>query len=174
MNIVLLGFMGTGKSSVGERLAKRLGMRYLDMDEVIEEEEGITVREIFERYGEPYFRDKESEICRRISTLDGYVISTGGGVVLREENMDCLRKNGLLISLTARPEVIYKRIHKDKTRPLLQGNPIKRIRELLTFREPYYRKADLLVDTSSLSIQEVVERITMYIIEEMGYGDHKG
>jgi shikimate kinase len=174
MNIILLGFMGTGKTSIGRELAKRLGMEYFDMDKVIEEEEGISIREIFERYGEPYFRDKESRVCERVGEFDGYVVAAGGGVVLREENMGWLRRNGLLISLTARPEVIYKRTSTERTRPLLlEGDPMKRIKELLHLRDPYYKKADFMIDTSDLSINEVVERIIDYI-KEREHGDCKG
>lgn len=158
-NIILLGFMGTGKTSVGKRLAKRLRMDFLDMDDLIEEEEGIPIEEIFARYGEPYFRRKEASICERVSGYDNYVIASGGGVVLNPVNMENLRKNGLLICLTAIPEVIYERIPRAGTRPLLKENPQQRIRELLEFRDPYYRKADWMIDTSQLSITQVVDKI---------------
>lgn len=165
-NIILLGFMGTGKTCVGKRLAERLKMEFLDMDDLIEEEEGRSISEIFERFGEAYFRDKESSICERVSRLDNYVIATGGGVVLREANIKNLRCNGILISLTATQEVIYERTSRSGKRPLLKENPRYRIHKLLKAREPYYRKADWMLDTSSLSIDKVVDKIIEYIHQD--------
>ena len=160
MNIILTGFMGTGKSAVGRRLAKRLGMEYLDTDELIEEREGSKIYHIFEEKGESYFRKVESAIVREISHLDNCVISTGGGVVLRDENIKILGRNGLIICLTANPEVILKRTERTGDRPLLnEPGPGKRIEELLRMRRAYYEKADFSVDTSNLPVEEVIRRI---------------
>lgn len=164
-NVVLVGFMGIGKTSVGKRLAVRLRMKFLDIDDLIEEEEGISIKEIFAQFGEPYFRKKEASICERISGYDNYVIATGGGVVLNPANMENLKKNGLVICLTATPEIIYQRTSKMGTRPLLQENPEQKIRELLEFRDPFYKKADWMLDTSCSSIGEVVEKIIEYLKE---------
>ena len=97
MNIILTGFMGTGKSIVSRKLVKRLGMSYLDTDELIEEREGIKISAIFQKKGEKYFRQLETQVIKEVASLDNYVISSGGGVVLREENMTALKKNGFII-----------------------------------------------------------------------------
>ena len=160
MNIILTGFMGTGKSAVGRKLAKRLGMKYLDTDELIEEREGSSIHHIFEEKGESYFRKVESAMVREVSHLDRYVISTGGGVVLKDENIEALRRNGFIICLTANPEVILKRTEKTGDRPLLnEPNPGKRIKELLRMRQAYYEKVDFSVDTSDLGMEEVIRKI---------------
>lgn len=162
-NIILLGFMGTGKTSVGKRLARKLGMEFLDMDDLIEREEGIPIGEIFARFGELYFRKKEAETCAGVSGYDNYVIATGGGVALDPVNIKNLRRNGHLICLTTIPEIIYERTSKAGTRPLLAENPQQKIRELLESRDPYYKKAaDWMLDTSGLSISQVVNKIIEY------------
>jgi len=159
-NIVLTGFMGTGKSTVGRELARLMGMRFLELDRMIEEEVGLKIKEIFSRYGEEYFRDRESEVVKKISEREGLVISTGGGVVLRRENMDALRKKGIIVWLKAKPETILKRTLSSDERPLLNvDDPEERIRELLQKRRPYYEEADLSVDTDGLSPLQVAERI---------------
>ena len=160
MNIILTGFMGTGKSAVGRRLARRLGMEYLDTDELIEEREGSKIYHIFEKKGEPYFRKVEAAMVREVSHLDNHVISTGGGVVLKDENIKALRRNGFIICLTANPEVILKRTERIQDRPLLnEPDPEKRIKELLRMRRAYYEKADFSIDTSKLPVEEIVRRI---------------
>lgn len=160
MNIILTGFMGTGKSRVGKELAKRLKMGYLDTDELIEQREGSTIAHIFEKKGEPYFRKVETAMVKEVSRLDRYVISTGGGVVLKEENIKALKKNSFIICLTANPEVILKRTQGTHNRPLLnEPDPGGRIEELLRIRRAHYQKADVSVDTSDISIEEVVRRI---------------
>lgn len=160
MNIVLTGFMGTGKSIVSRKLAKRLGMSYLDTDELIKEKEGIKISAIFQEKGEKYFRQLETQVIKEVSSLDNHVISSGGGVVLREENVTALKKNGFIICLSANPEVILQRTVNNRDRPLLEvDDQKKRIKELLKIRKPFYDKADFNIDTSSLSSEEVVERI---------------
>ncbi len=159
-NIVLTGFMGTGKTEVGRILSRRLGYTLLDADTVIEKEQGMTITEIFKQYGEPRFRDIEADVIKRLSEMKNAVISTGGGAVLRQENMDNLRKNGLIICLTASPETILKRTSNNDDRPLLQvDNPLQKIKELLEFRKPYYEKADIMIDTEGKSPIEVAEEI---------------
>jgi len=159
-NIVLIGFMGTGKTEVGRILSQRLGYDLLDADSIIEQEQGISITEIFQRHGEPYFRDVEADVIRRLSEKDRVIISTGGGVVLRQENMENLRKKGILVCLTASPETILKRTGNDSSRPLLQvEDPLKKIKELLEFRRPYYERADLMIDTDGKSPLEVAEEI---------------
>lgn len=162
MNIVLIGFMGTGKSRIGKQLAKELGMKYIDTDQMIEKKEGKSIPEIFQQEGEEYFRRIEAEVVNRVSRLDQYVISTGGGVVLKPENIKALKKNGYLVCLQAAPEVILKRTTEEKEeRPLLKGfaDRRERIKELLQKRDPLYKQADFTIDTSYLSISQTVRKI---------------
>ncbi|MBA7498515.1 MAG: AAA family ATPase [Clostridia bacterium] len=167
MNIVLTGFMGTGKSKIGKRLAERLGMSYLDTDELIEEREKDSVPAIFKKRGEEYFRRLETKVVKEVALLDNFVISTGGGVVLREGNIRLLKKNALIVCLFASPEVILKRTKGDDNRPLLGvNNQKKRIEELLALRKPYYEKADFRVDTSALDSEGVVEEIIEFLEKE--------
>ncbi len=165
MNIVLTGFMASGKTAVGRNLAKKLGLKYLDIDEKIEKDTGMPIAKIFEKMGEPAFRDLESKAIQAFALLDNYVIATGGGAVLRKENLKELRQQGKIIYLAATPEAILKRVGDAKTRPLLANEQDKlgRIKELLAQREPFYRDCDQMVDTSGLSIDEVVARIAAYI-----------
>lgn len=159
-NIVLTGFMGTGKTEVGKILAQRVGYTFLDADSIIEQEQKMAIIEIFQRFGEPYFRDIETDVIRRLSERDKVVISTGGGAVLRQENMDNLRKKGIIVCLTASPETILKRTSNERSRPLLQvEDPLKKIKELLEFRKPYYERSDIMIDTEGKSPLEVAEEI---------------
>lgn len=159
-NIVLVGFMGTGKTSVGKKLAKELKMDFLEMDEAIEKEAGMKISEIFARFGEEAFRKKERELVRKLAELDNLVISTGGGVILNQKNVKDLKKNGVLICLSATPSVIYDRIKDEVHRPLLNcKDPQKRIEELLEYRAPFYARADHAINASNLTIDEVVEEI---------------
>lgn len=163
-NIVLLGFMGTGKTVVGKKLASDLGMQFVEMDSVIEERERVTINEIFSTKGESYFRNVESDVVRELSNKKGLVVSAGGGVVLNPDNIKELQKNGILICLNATPEEIYKRVGNEKYRPLLNvEDPLKRIRELLDYRRPYYNRIALQVDTTGKSIQEVADEIKGFI-----------
>lgn len=161
VNIVITGFMCTGKTSVGMSLAKRLNFEYIDTDEIIEQRLNMKISDIFSQYGELYFRDIETQVVKEVSQLDNKVISTGGGVVLRKENMDNLRKNGFIVNLTASPEVIYERLKTQPgIRPLLnKPNPFEEIKKLLSFREEYYKNCDIRINTDSLSVEEVVEEI---------------
>jgi shikimate kinase len=160
MNIVITGFMGTGKSASGRLLAKRLGWEFFDTDEMIEKDAGLMITEIFNRKGEPYFRDVESKAVRLVSLLDNAVISCGGGVVKNPKNMDELEKNGIIINLTARPAKILEFTGRENTRPLLQvKNSLGRIKELLNEREKYYKRCAFRIDTSDLEISQVVEKI---------------
>ena len=159
--------MGTGKSKIGRRLAKKLRMSYLDTDELIEEREKDSISAIFKKKGEEYFRRLETKIVKEVALLDDYVISTGGGVVLREENIRTLKKNAFIVCLFASPEVIFKRTKGNKERPLLEvNNQKKRIEELLALRKPYYEKANFSVDTSVLDSEGVVEGIIEFLEKE--------
>jgi len=168
-NIVLTGFMGTGKTAVGMELARRLGMRLVELDEEIEKAEGMTIKEIFSRFGEPYFRDRETEMVKRFARQDNVVISTGGGVVLREENMRALRQKGVIVCLKATPETILKRTGTSEERPLLNvDDPLKKIKDLLHYRGPFYEKADITIETDSLSPAEIADEIVQKMKELSG------
>jgi shikimate kinase len=162
-NIVLTGFMGTGKSAVGRELSKMLGMKLVELDEEIEKAEGMAIRDIFNCYGEGYFRDRETEMVKRFSREEGVVISTGGGVVLREENMTALRENGIIVCLWAEPETILSRTGSSDERPLLNvDNPEEKIRELLDYRRPFYEKADIMIITDNKTPFEIAQEIAKY------------
>ncbi|MCX7724034.1 MAG: shikimate kinase [Thermodesulfovibrio sp.] len=159
-NVILTGFMGTGKTSVGKIISKKLKFDFVDMDELIEKTTGMKISEIFERFGEPRFRDIESEIVRLVTVKNKQVISTGGGVVLREENIINLKNSGVIFCLRASEKTIFERLKHCKNRPLLKvENPNDRIKELLEQRKPFYEKADFIIDTEGLTLEEVADKI---------------
>ena len=159
-NIVLIGFMGTGKTTIATQLANRLNMRYVSTDSMIEKREKRTINEIFTKEGEDYFRDIENKIILEVSGMDNLVIDTGGGVVLREENMANLKSTGAVICLTADEDVIMERTKKYKHRPLLNvEDPKLKIRQLLAKRAPFYAKCNHCIDTGKLTIRQVAEEI---------------
>ncbi len=169
MNIILTGFMGTGKSLVGKKLAKRLKMSYLDTDKLIEKREAAKIYRIFQEKGEDYFRRVETEIIKEVSSLDNCVISTGGGAILKAENLAALKRKGVTICLSAHPEVILKRTSKSQNRPLLKSKDRERaVLHLLRRRRSFYEKADFEVDTSELTTSEVVERIEGFLRKKNG------
>lgn len=160
MNIVIAGFMGTGKTTAARVLAKELGWKYISTDEVIEDKERRSINDIFRRNGETYFRLVEKEVVKKVAELDKFVIDAGGGVVLARENVDNLKRNGRMVCLTARPEVILERTKRFRHRPLLNTkNPREKIESLLKTREPFYARADIFIDTSDITTEEVVREI---------------
>jgi shikimate kinase len=159
-NIVLVGFMGTGKTSVGIQLAEMLKMQFIDTDDLIEKDSGMSISDIFAKMGEDHFRDLESKIAEKASKLENQVIATGGGIVKREKNIENLKKTGILFCLDASPKIILQRTSGYDHRPLLQvDDPISRIHDILKEREPFYAKADYRIDTSELTVDQVVEKI---------------
>ncbi|MFC1453053.1 shikimate kinase [Verrucomicrobiota bacterium] len=159
-NIVLMGFMGTGKTSVGKRLAERLGLSFVDMDDVIEEEEGKAISRIFAEDGEARFRECERRLVERLAARPDTVIATGGGVVLNPRNVEDYTRSGLVVCLSATPEVILGRVAQETHRPLLAGDGKReRILGLLESRQALYDAIPCRVDTSRMSIDAVVERI---------------
>jgi shikimate kinase len=163
-NIVLIGFMGTGKTSTGRLLASRLGRLFIDIDLKIEQEENMTVQEIFECYGEEVFRQKERSVIVKLSRLSNTVIATGGGAVLYPPNRIRLRQNGVIICLSASVEAIVERTAWRDYRPLLNcENPEDKIVRLLAERQEAYSDADLTIDTSIISPQLVTEQIIDFL-----------
>ncbi len=159
-NIVLVGFMGTGKTAVGKRLAEMLDMKFIDTDDIIEKDSKMIISDIFSQMGEEHFRDLESRAAEKACKLSRHVIATGGGIVIREQNIRNLKSTGMLFCLDATPEVILQRTSQDTHRPLLQvEDPIGRIREMLRIREAFYSKVDHKVDTSQLTVDQTVSRI---------------
>ncbi len=159
-NIYLVGFMGTGKTTVGKILAKRLNKEFLEMDEVIEQKSGKKITEIFKLHGEAHFRKLEKELLRNIANKENLVVSCGGGIVCDKENLAILKKTGIIFSLTASKERIYERTEKCKDRPLLNvSDPLKKIEELLALRTPCYKQAHYLIDTDKTGPEAVAEKI---------------
>ncbi|MDD5127246.1 MAG: shikimate kinase [Dehalococcoidales bacterium] len=161
-NIVLVGFMGTGKTAVGRVLAAKLGKEFIELDALIEKRAGEPIPEIFARHGEIRFRELEIAAVKSIARRKNAVIACGGGAVLNKINIDRLSERGKIVYLGAAPEVILRRITEDKTeRPLLKAEDrLRQIRELLNYRKPYYeRAADIKIDTSLLGTEEVVGKI---------------
>lgn len=159
-NIALTGFMAVGKSAVGRTLARKLGRRFVDLDRMIEKSEGMRVQDIFSRKGESYFRQAERQALAEVLGQEEQVIATGGGVVIDEENLRLLRERSFVVCLTAAPEVLLRRAGKSKQRPLLKGaDRAQRIGELLAQRGKNYAQAHVAVDTSHLTVEQVVEKI---------------
>ncbi|MCK9582448.1 MAG: shikimate kinase [Endomicrobiales bacterium] len=169
-NIVLTGFMGSGKSVIGKLLAEKIGFTYFDVDKNIELENALSITEIFAQKGEPYFRGLEAQMIKRASTMEKLVISCGGGVVLRAENMDALESTGVVVYLRAKPETIFERIKNDTNRPLLKvADPLSKIKELLNLREQYYTRCSFSIDTDYLSPNEIVKHITDMLFEKYNF-----
>lgn len=159
-NIILVGFMGTGKTTVGKNIAGRLGMTFIDMDEIIEARQKKKISAIFAENGEPFFRKLEKDLAFELSRKHGIVVGTGGGIVLNPENIANFSETGLVVCLTATPEVILKRLEHDTQRPLLAGeDKMKKITSILEKRAHLYEAVPHKVDTSSLTIDDVVSRI---------------
>ncbi|KAF1086585.1 Shikimate kinase 1 [Sporotomaculum syntrophicum] len=168
-NIVLIGFMGVGKSTLGRRLAKRLGYKFIDTDSAIEEITGKTVEQIFRTDGEIRFRSEEKLLARKLAGQTGLVIATGGGMVLEQENVELLKQNGVLICLHADPQVILQRVKNKRRRPLLsKGNLLENIIRLTREREGAYDIAELTLDTGKLTYDEMLQEIKKFL-EQKGY-----
>lgn len=163
-NIILLGFMGTGKTTVGRILAERFGMSFVDMDHLIEAKAGKAVSRIFAEDGEPHFRTLERDLVKELSAKQGLVIGAGGGVVLNADNVKDYARSGLVVCLTAGPDVILKRLAGDNSRPLLEGEEkAARILKLLESRRALYDAIPFKVDTSCRTPSEVVAVIETFM-----------
>jgi shikimate kinase len=162
MNITLVGFMGTGKTAVGRKLAKRLAWEFIDADERIAERAGMPVAKIFATRGEAVFRRLERRCIARVVHGQNQIVATGGGAFLDQESRGLLRASGPVICLTATPKALLARLGRQiTTRPLLHGmgSPLARIQELLAQRASSYAQADLTIETSALTVDQVVNKI---------------
>ena len=167
--IAITGFMGTGKTTVGRLLAERLGLQFVDTDDIIEDRAGRTIPEIFEEDGEEHFRDLETSALQEALAARGRVVSTGGGILLREENVRALRQAGPTVCLTADPETILSRTSADANRPLLQvADPAERIGELLAERDQCYARADLHIATDGSPPGGVVDEVIAALAQVPG------
>lgn len=160
-NIILVGFMGTGKSVTGRMVAKQLDRAFIDMDSVIEERTGKSISDIFADEGEAHFRELERKLVRELSAREDLVIATGGGIVLNPDNIRTFSETGVVICLHADPDTILRRVAKDTHRPLLEGDDekIKAIRELLAKRDKLYRAIPLQIETSEHTARESAEEV---------------
>ena len=163
-NIVLVGFMGSGKSTVGRKLARQLKRRFLDMDKIIEHENGRSISEIFEQEGEAKFRGLESALALQLAVQTNRVISTGGGIVLNPANLEALGATGMVVCLSVRPETVLERVAHNTHRPLLAGSEshedkLKKIQELYFTRKSLYDAIPIQVATDGRSPEDIVEEI---------------
>jgi len=165
MNIYLVGFMGTGKTSVGRQLAKEKRWSFVDLDEMVELKEQRRIVDIFAQDGESYFRKIEKKFLKQVSTQKKFVVACGGGVVLDPDNIRLMKKTGILICLCATCEAILKRVSASSLRPILNvAKPRERIELLLKMRAPYYLQADKTIDTSVLTVKQVVAKISKILV----------
>lgn len=152
--------MGTGKSSVGRLVADLLRFTFLDTDDVIAARAGKAIREIFEQQGEPVFRDWEGKIVEELTRRSKTIIATGGGLPASEANLASLKTHSMVVCLWASPDKIWERVRGQTHRPMLnEADPLAKIRQLLAEREPYYRRADVLVNTELRSLREVAAQV---------------
>lgn len=166
-NLFLIGYMGTGKSTVAKFLSEKHGWDVLEMDAMIVQQEGMSIADIFEIHGEEHFRDIESNLIKEICLQENKVVSCGGGVVLRSQNVDAMKRGGIIVLLLASPETIWERVKDDTNRPLLQGNKtIEYLREMMEKRRKKYENAaDIMVHTDGKEMAEIcnelIEKIKM-------------
>jgi shikimate kinase len=159
VNLALIGFMGTGKTSVGRLVADLLRFDYVDTDELIQAGTGRTIADIFQADGEPAFRALEEKIVGELATRTGTVIATGGGLPVNPHNLASLKTHSLIICLWASPEKIWEHVRHQSHRPLLHDpNPQAKIRELLAAREPFYKQADVLLNTDLRGLREAAHQ----------------
>jgi shikimate kinase len=159
-NLALIGFMGTGKSSVGRLVADTLHFTFLDTDDVIEARAGKSITDIFAQEGEPAFRQMECRIVEELIRRERTVIATGGGLPVNPANLTSLKTHALVVCLWASPEKIFERVRHQTHRPLLHDpDPLGKIRSLLAAREPFYHQADVLVNTEMRSLKEVAHQV---------------
>lgn len=158
--IALIGFMGSGKSSIGPMLAQKLNYRFVDTDTLIEEKAGQKIPDIFAKQGEKAFREMETAVLEDLAKETNLVIATGGGIILREKNRDLLENSTFLVSLITSPEIIFERTRTDNNRPLLQDpNPLLKIKTMLSERKAFYEIGNLQINTDSDSVEHICKMI---------------
>lgn len=164
-NIFLIGFMGSGKSTISKMLSEKLNVKQAEMDEIIVQEQGMPITEIFEKFGEAHFRDIETDLVKRLQEENGIVVSCGGGAILREENRNIMKEAGVIVLLTAKPETILERVKDSTNRPILNGNMnVEYIAELMEKRRTCYEEAaDFIVATDGKTCEEICEEILLKI-----------
>ena len=164
-NIVLVGFMGTGKTAVGKRLAAVLNKDFYDTDQEVEAVTNMTIPQLFAKFGEIRFRSEEQLAIKRLAQKENCVIATGGSMVLNKENIELLAEKGIIICLSAHPQVILERVKRRNNRPLLlkKRDLYETIVELMKQREELYKDADYYIDTSNLDFHEVIEKILAFL-----------
>ena len=159
-NLALIGFMGTGKTTIGRMAADELKFKFLDTDHLIESRTGKTISQIFASIGEKTFRELEREVVNELTDANKTVIAAGGGLAANQENLDSLKTHALVVCLWSSPEKIWERVKHQTHRPLLQDkDPLERIRSLLAAREPFYKQADVLVNSDMRSTKEVAQHV---------------
>jgi shikimate kinase len=173
-NLTLIGFMGTGKSSVGQVIARHLNFSFLDTDSTIESRAGRTISEIFARDGEAAFRDLERRVVEELASRRKTVVSTGGGLPTVPGIIESLKTHSIVVCLWASPEKIWERVRGQTHRPLLnEPDPPGKIHTLLAAREPFYRQADILVNTEMRSIREVAQQVMyQFKMARRAHGSH--
>ena len=162
MNILLTGFMGAGKTTVGRKLAKRLGYFFIDTDQEIEKEQGCSINDIFKYGGESCFRDMETDLLKRLQSRENSVLATGGGMVMRSQNRELMQSLGKRVYLKVSFKEIFRRIREDKKRPLFQQDEEK-IREILEERIPIYEQVECIIDTHNMNSSQMVTEIILRI-----------
>lgn len=158
-NIVLVGFMAVGKTTIGKSLKGILGYELFDIDGLIEKDENIPITEIFDKKGETYFRNKEAEIAKRLLSRNNNIISTGGGLFLNEEVRNLALKNNFVVFLDLDIKEVYNRVNRNNLRPLAKGKKLDELKALYDKRLPYYLKANVRIDTNKKSPRQIAEEI---------------
>lgn len=159
-NIVLVGLSGSGKTTIGMILSKKSNYMFTDTDEIIVKLQNRSINEIFAENGEEYFRDLETDVIKEVSTQGNQIISTGGGIVLRQENLTNLSRNGIVFYLKTSVDTLIKRLEGDSSRPLLKTKDIKKkLENMLNIRGNLYEKADVIIETDKMSAEETSEEI---------------
>ncbi len=168
-NIAFIGFMGSGKTTIGKRLSMILKREFIDMDDFLVNREGMSINEIFATKGEDYFRQLERELCKRFESPKGKIIATGGGVIKSDENIASIKKGSIIIYLKSTAEKINSNLQHDNSRPLLAvEDKLGKIREILAERQPIYEKcADYVIDVSGGNVEESVQAV-LDIVNQQG------
>lgn len=161
-NIVLVGFMAVGKSTIGKSLKSIFGFSLFDVDKIVEKEEKIPINEIFQKKGENYFRTKEVEIAKRLLSQNNNIISTGGGLFLNDEVRNMALKNNFVIFLDLDINEVYNRVNRNDLRPLAKGKTYTELKSLYEKRLPYYLKANIRIDTNNKTPKQIAEEIKDY------------